>query len=350
LCYIVNILFDTLNIAFFVNLIYKYRYMKHTKPPKIAIIGSGPAGLTAAIYTSRAGLDTTVYTGDQPGGQLTTTTEIDNFPGFENGIMGPQLMLNMQKQAERFGALIVSANVKSIQYTKSDSEQFSLEVEAKQENYNSVIIATGAKARYLGIEGEQNFIGRGYHTCATCDGFFYKGRVVAVVGGGDSAMEEASYLAKLASKVYLIHRSDSYKASKIMQDRVAKTTNIEKLEFKTVTKFLTDSEGEFSGVVLQDTNSQLQSELAIDGLFVAVGHIPNSQFINSLKLDQDEIGYLIPQSRLSPMDRTSKYSTATKIEGLFVAGDIEDSVYRQAITAAGDGCKAAMDVEKWLEQ
>jgi thioredoxin reductase (NADPH) len=312
---------------------------------KVAVIGSGPAGYTACIYAARAGLDVTLYLGSMPGGQLTTTTEIENFPGFALGIMGPELMDQMEKQAVRFGTKVEFSEVKSVQ--KKDS-CFVVFDGQKELVFDAIIIATGAKARYLGIEGEQDWVGKGYHTCATCDGFFYKNKVIAVVGGGDSAMEEATYLSKLASKVYLIHRSNEYKASKIMKERVDQNPKIEKVEFFGVQKFITEASN-FKGVVLKSTKGEELLNLEVDGLFVAIGHIPNSSFVSNLELDQDELGYLVPQSQIAPEFRTSEYSTASKIAGIFIAGDIEDKVYRQAITAAAGGCKAAMEVEKYLE-
>ena len=335
----------------------------HEVAKKVAIIGSGPSGLTAAIYTSRANIATDIYLGDMPGGQLTTTTEIENFPGFVDGIDGPLLMENMQKQAQRFGANLISESVTKLDYTNQNSNNASPTITLTantangviEKTYDAIIIATGAKARYLGVKGEEVFIGKGYHTCATCDGFFYRNKTIAVVGGGDSAMEEASYLAKLASKVYVIHRSDNFKASKIMYDRAVNNPKIEFITFKTVSSFITEDKGfgaEFAGINLISTlkdGANSEEELKIDGLFVAIGHIPNSDFVSSLSLDKDEIGYLISQQHIDPEFRVSNYNTATKLQGIFVAGDVEDKLYRQAITAAGDGCRAAMEVEKYLE-
>jgi thioredoxin reductase (NADPH) len=313
--------------------------------PKIAIIGSGPSGLTAAIYTSRASIDTDVYTGIMPGGQLTTTTEIENFPGFVNGIMGPELMINMQQQAERFGSKIISSEVSNIQVKDG---KIILIVNEESKEYDGVIIASGASSKYLGLEGEEKWIGKGYHTCATCDGFFYRNKTICVVGGGDSAMEEANFLTKFATKVYLIHRSENFRASTIMFDRVNNNPKIELVTNSSITDFIIKDET-ITGVNLHNNKSNQDSTLDLDGIFVAIGHNPNSSFTNEINLPKDEIGYLIPQSRVNPEDRVSKYHTASSIEGIFVAGDVEDNVYRQAITAAGDGCKAAMDIEKWLE-
>ena len=304
------------------------------KNKKIAVIGSGPSGWTAAIYTSRAQLHTDVYLGVQPGGQLTTTTEIENFPGFVDGIMGPDLMQNMQKQAERFGANSLYKTVRDLKIDQ-EKQEYTLVHDTGETTYDAVIIASGASARYLGLDGEEKFIGKGYHSCATCDGFFYKDKVMAIVGGGDSAMEEANFLTKFGSKVYLIHRSDSYRASKIMLDRAKANQKIEFLEWTKVVELV--GEDKLDHVVVEDTKSGERRDLDIDGLFVAIGHIPNSDFVKG-QLTMDEAGYLQP-----------KHRTMSDIPGIFIAGDVEDTVYRQAITAAGDGCRAAMDLEKWLE-
>ena len=319
---------------------------------RVAIIGSGPSGLTAAIYTSRASLDTTVYSGMQPGGQLTTTTEIENFPGFPEGLMGPELMMNMQKQAERFGAKVDMKEVKKI--TK-DGDKFTIaDNYGESAEYDAVIVASGASARYLGLPGEDEWIGKGYHSCATCDGFFYRDKTIAIVGGGDSAMEESNFLTKFATKVYLINRSESFRASKIMLKRAQDNPKIEIVTNAKISQFLGEP-GAMAGLELEDTVTGDERNLDdVQGVFVAIGHIPNSQFVNgeedTLDLDRNETGYLIPQLRRPPEDRTSKYDTMSNIEGIFVAGDVEDHIYRQAITAAGDGCKAAMDCEKWLEE
>jgi thioredoxin reductase (NADPH) len=324
----------------------KSEIQSHKK--KVAIIGSGPSGLTAGIYTSRAQLDTTIYLGMQPGGQLTTTTEIENFPGAWNsetkkGMLGPDLMQLIQKQAEHFGCKLKLENVDSLEV---DGKKFKLTIGDRIDIYDAVIIATGASARYLGLEGEEKYIGKGYHSCATCDGFFYRDKEVAVVGGGDSAMEEANFLTRFAKKVYIINRSENFKASKIMLQRAKNNPKIEFLLNKVVDKFI--GQEILESLVLRDTVNNQTSNLKVDGLFVAIGHIPNSGFVGNL-LDKDKAGYLIPQSKVSPEFRVSKYDTATKIPGIFVAGDIEDTTYRQAITAAGDGCKAAIDLERWLE-
>lgn len=314
----------------------------------VGIIGSGPSGLTAAIYTSRANLQTTVFTGLQPGGQLTTTTEIENFPGFPQGIMGPELMENIQKQAERFGAKLLIEEVKDLAVISSEGDMPKFEIKTGGNNYtfDAVIIASGASAKYLDIPGEEKFVGKGYHSCATCDGFFYRGKTIAVIGGGDSAMEEANFLTKFATKVYLIHRRDTFKASKIMLERAKNNPKIEFIINKQVTAL--HGNEKVTGIELLDTLTHEKSDLELDGVFVAIGHKPNSDFAKNI-LSRDEIGYLIPQLRLPPEARTSQYDMMSEIPGIFVAGDVEDKQYRQAITAAGDGCKAAMEVEKWLE-
>jgi len=320
---------------------------------KVAVIGAGPSGLTAAIYASRANLDTTVYTGIQPGGQLTTTTEIENFPGAwspdtKAGMMGPDLMSTMQKQAAHFGANIVFASVDSLQVDNSgQAPQFVVSNAAGSETYDAVIVASGASARYIGLPGEERLIGKGYHSCATCDGFFYRGKQIAVVGGGDSAMEEANFLTKFADKVYLIHRRDEFRASKIMVDRARNNPKIEFLTFKKVVELVGQDKLEY--VMLEDTQTGEKSRLDVTGVFVAIGHIPNSGFAKNL-LDKDSAGYLIPQIKKTADERTSKYLTMSNVNGIFVAGDVEDTVYRQAITAAGDGARAAIDCERWLEE
>jgi thioredoxin reductase (NADPH) len=326
---------------------------------KVGIIGSGPSGLTAAIYTARANLDTTVYLGNQPGGQLTTTTEIENFPGFPEGIMGPDLMENMQKQAQRFGATMEPSLVQKIEIGQypDGKPKFTVQDTGKTSEFNAIIIASGASARYLGLPNEERFIGKGYHSCATCDGFFYRGKTIAVVGGGDSAMEEANFLTKFADKVYLIHRKDSFRASKIMQERALANPKIEVMWNTVITEL--KGEGKLSSVELEDTVTHAKRDMPLDGIFVAIGHIPNSNFAQGI-LTMDEAGYLIPKSKQiakmvleqgyeHPDMNLPQFPTMSDIPGIFIAGDVEDKMYRQAITAAGDGCRAAMDCEKWLE-
>ncbi len=315
---------------------------------KLAIIGSGPSGLTAAIYTARASIDTTVFSGLQPGGQLTTTTEIENFPGFPEGIDGSLLMENMQKQAERFGSKVIFSEVKHLKIDSNNPNgKFLLEHSNGQDYFDAVIVASGASAKYLGLPDEEKFVGRGYHSCATCDGFFYKGKVIAVVGGGDSAMEEANFLTKFAEKVYLIHRKHEFKASKIMQDRVFANPKIEIVWNKAITEL--EGVDKVTGIKLQDTLTQETSQMPLDAVFVAIGHVPNTTFAKDI-LSMDDIGYLYNQTHLAPESRNSKYTTSSTIEGIFVAGDVEDKIYKQAITAAVDGCRAAIDCEKWLEE
>ncbi len=298
---------------------------------KVIIIGAGPAGYTAALYAARASLDVTVLAGPQPGGQLTTTSIVENFPGFPDGVNGPDLMINMQKQAEKFGAKLLYETVTDIEVGK---RPFVITTDSGKHESDAIIIASGASAKYLGLPDEQKYVGRGYHTCATCDGFFYRGKNVVVVGGGDSAMEEAHYLAKLADSVTIIHRRGEFRASKIMQKRVLEDPKIKVIWNSAVSKFFGDKR--LDKIEIQDLNSKEKKEMAIDGLFVAIGYNPNSGFVKG-KIDMNEAGYL-----------HAKEKTMSHIPGIFIAGDIEDYIYRQAITAAADGCKAAMDCEKWL--
>ena len=303
---------------------------------KLIIIGTGPAGYTAAIYAARADLAPLVFTGEQLGGQLTTTTEIENFPGFPEGIMGPDLMFNMSQQAEKFGARYAYENVLSVT-KEACSDLFVVTTSGGAYKAKAVIIATGATARYLGIEGEKELIGHGLTACATCDGAFYRDVPVCVVGGGDSACEEASFLTRFASKVYLIHRRDSLRASKAMQQRVLNDPKIEPVWNSTIAAYQTDESGELCSVTLQDTVTGEQRPLDVKCVFMAIGHTPNSAFLGNL-VDVDGAGFII---------RTNG-GTATKTPGLFAAGDVADPVYRQAISAAGMGCWAAMEAERYL--
>ena len=302
------------------------------------IIGSGPAGYTAAIYASRANLNPVLYTGLQMGGQLTTTTEVDNYPGYPNGITGTHMMEDFKKQAERFGTdirfgIATEVDFSSIKHKVTFDDKKVIEADA-------VIIATGATAKYLGLESEIKYAGMGVSACATCDGFFYKGKDVAVVGGGDTAAEEATYLAGLCRKVYLIVRRDMLRASKVMQDKVLKTTNIEILwEHQTIDLF---GENGVEGATLVRKKGSAEEEtikIKIDGFFLAIGHTPNSDIFKKY-LDTDHVGYI------NTLPGTSK----TNVEGVFAAGDVQDPHYRQAVTAAGSGCMAAIDAERYLSE
>lgn len=301
----------------------------------VIIIGTGCAGYTAAIYTGRANLAPLMLTGTQPGGQLTTTTEVENFPGFPEGIMGPQLMMNMQTQSEKFGARIEFANVEGVE--KRADGTFLVKTSSGNHEAHTVIIATGAAPKHLGLPNEKQLIGRGLTSCATCDGAFYRDVPVAVIGGGDSACEEATFLTRFASKVYLIHRRDELRASKIMADRALANPKIEPVWNSTVSEYLTDEAGEMRAVTLKNLVTGAESELELKCVFVAIGHVPNSGFLGDL-VDKDENGYILQNPG----------RTSTKTEGLFAAGDVADHYYRQAVTAAGQGCAAALEAERYL--
>lgn len=301
---------------------------------KVIIIGSGPAGLTAAIYTARANLQPFMIEGEEAGGQLMITTDVENYPGFEHGVTGPDLISVMRKQAERFGTRFLTRNVTHVDFSK---RPFVVTVGKDTYQAESLIISTGASAQWLGLPSEKTYMSKGVSACATCDGAFFKKVPVAVIGGGDTAMEEANFLTRFASEVYIIHRRDSFRASKIMADRALKNPKIKVLWNKAVEEITGDGK-QVTGVRLIDTTNNERSELPVSGVFVAIGHKPNTKLFTG-HLDMDDNGYLI----------TKKGSTYTKIPGVFAAGDVQDHVYRQAITAAGTGCMAAIDCERWLE-
>lgn len=304
----------------------------------VIIIGSGPAGYTAAIYSSRAFLKTLILAGPEIGGQLTTTTTVDNFPGFSNGIMGPALMEEMKKQAMRFGTEVVMDEIKTI----SKVSPFTV-TGAKEYQGKTIIIATGAQAKTLGIPTEEQFRGKGISYCATCDGFFFKEKTIAVFGGGDTAMEDATFLTKFAKKVTIIHRRDEFRASKIMIEKAQKDPKISFLLGKTVDSFYGDTT--LKGVKLTDAKTGEKTDLPLEGAFIAIGHTPATAFLKDT-IEMDEQGYLYVHGIRKPTDA----HTATNIDGIFAAGDCVDSRYRQGIVASGMGCMAAMDAEKWLEE
>ena len=305
---------------------------------KVIIIGSGPAGFTAALYTARANLSPLMFEGMQPGGQLTITTEVENYPGFEHGIQGPELMDIMRKQAQRFGAKSVYQEITEVDFSK---RPFVLKSYDEVYTADSVIVSTGASARLLGLESENKYMGYGVSACATCDGFFFKGLKILVVGGGDTAMEEANYLTKFASEVTIVHRRDEFRASKIMLDRAKRNPKIKFLMNKVIKEVVGKDENgrkSMTGVILRDTKDNSTSPIDADGLFMAIGHKPNTDLFKGI-LDMDETGYL----------KVKAGSTYTNVEGVFAAGDVADKTYRQAISAAGTGCMAAIDAERWLE-
>ena len=307
-----------------------------------AIIGSGPAGLTAGIYTTRGALSTVIIAGDSWGGQLMLTTEVDNFPGFPKGIMGPSLMEKMKAQAVRFGAKFISQNVTSVDFSK---RPFRLMVSDQWLMAKSIIIATGAETKWLGVKGEKELIGRGISSCTPCDAPFFKEKNVIVVGGGDSAMEEALVLTKYATKVTIIHRKGEFRASKIMQEKVLRNPKIEIIWDSEVVEV--KGKNRLQEIVIKNIKTNETSEISIDGLFVAIGHNPTSSLFKGI-IDLDEKGYIIPSSKYKVL--STKYSTATNIDGVFVSGDIHDHTYKQAITAAGYGCMAALDTLNYLRQ
>ncbi len=302
----------------------------------VIIIGSGPAGYTAALYAARANLNPLVFAGWQPGGQLMITTDVENFPGFPEGIMGPDMMKLFRDQAVRFGARVEEKTVSAVDFSKSP---YKVTVDGEVFEAKTIIIATGASAKWLGIPGEQEFGGHGVSACATCDGFFFRGKSVLVVGGGDTAMEEANYLTRHCEKVTIVHRRDQFRASKIMQDRVLRNPKIEVMWNSALDAVVgTDMPKKVTGAVIRSTVDDSTREVATDGVFIAIGHKPNSDLFEGV-LDRDENGYLLVQPG----------STQCKIPGVFIAGDVADHVYRQAVTAAGTGCMAAIDAERYLE-
>ena len=304
----------------------------------VIIIGSGPAGLTAAIYNCRANLKVLVFEGNQPGGQLTITTEVENYPGFPEGILGPEMMDLFRKQAQRFGAETLFQDVTEVDFS---SRPFKIVSYDTTYTSDAVIISTGASAKLLNLPSEKKFMGYGVSACATCDGFFFKNQEVLVVGGGDTAMEEANYLTRFVSKLTVIHRRNELRASKIMQERAQKNPKISFIWDSAVEEVLGKEENQkkiMTGVKIRNLTTNEVTELKADGLFLAIGHEPNTQIFRG-KIDTDEKGYII----------TKPGSTATNIPGVFAAGDVADSVYRQAVTAAGTGCMAAIDAERWLE-
>src|SRR5437588_10619169 len=301
----------------------------------MVILGSGPAGLTAAVYAARANLQPLLIEGKEPGGQLTLTTLVENYPGFAEGVMGPQLMDAMRKQAQRFGAEIVTSYVHAV---KLKAPPFRVYYGNEEVQTKTVVISTGSSAKLMGIETEMQLMGHGVSTCATCDGFFYRGKEIAVVGGGDSAMEEATFLTKFATKVSVIHRRDTLRASKIMQDRALANSKIEFIWDTVVDEVLGKRGTGVTGLKLRNVKTQQTSDLQIDGLFVAIGHNPNTDIFKG-QIDLDSLGYV----------KTQPDSTRTNIPGVFACGDAQDPIFRQAVTAAGTGCMAAIEAERWLE-
>ena len=300
----------------------------------VIIIGSGPAGYTAGLYTARALLEPLMFAGYMSGGQLMLTSDIENFPGYPEGIGGPEMMLQLREQSERFGLEVHDKNVERVDFSE---QPFKVWVEDELFLSKSVIICTGAESIWLGAEGEEGQKGRGISTCATCDGAFFRDEEVLVIGGGDSAMEEATFLTRFASKVTIIHRRDVFKASKVMYERALNNSKIEIKTFKNIKKWLSDENG-IVGAILQDPRDNSEEEISCTGAFIAIGHKPITKFLEN-QVETDESGYIVPNTH-----------TMTNVPGVFAAGDVVDTRYRQAITAAGMGCQAAMDAEKWIEE
>jgi thioredoxin reductase (NADPH) len=315
--------------------------MSNTKHAKVLILGSGPAGYTAAVYAARANLDPVLVTGIAQGGQLMTTTDVDNWPADVQGVQGPELMQRFLEHAERFKTEIVFDHINAVDFSK---RPFTLKGDSGEYTCNSLIIATGASAKYLGLPSEQAFMGRGVSGCATCDGFFYRGQVTCVIGGGNTAVEEALYLSNIASKVYLVHRRDKFKAEPILVDKLMEKVKAGKIElklFKTLHEVLGDASG-VTGVRLKDAKTGETEDLMLQGCFIAIGHQPNTEIFKG-QLEMKD-GYILTKSGLQG------FATMTSVPGVFAAGDVQDHVYRQAITSAGTGCMAALDAQRYLEQ
>jgi len=307
--------------------------MSDAQHHRLIILGSGPAGYTAAIYAARTDLNPVIIQGNQPGGQLTTTTDVDNYPGYKDGVQGPEMMEDFRQQAENFGTEIIWDHIESADLS---SRPFHMQGEEGEYSCDALIIATGASAQYLGLESEQAFSGRGVSACATCDGFFFKDREVAVIGGGDTAVEEAIYLANLCSRVTLVHRRDELRAENILQQQLFALDNAEVKWNSVLDEVLGDDAG-VTGMRLKSTVDGSTEDIDVAGVFIAIGHKPNTGFVKG-QIDMDGTGYIITDGK----------STATSVEGVFAAGDVADPVYRQAVTSAGFGCMAALDAERWL--